>query len=237
VPVRVSGDTRFDRVVFRAARGRQNGAVAHLQQIAGDREVVVGGSTWREDEEILRELQREEDFFLLLAPHEPTSDALTRLLDLFQGSLLLSDIVQHGVGLDNPGEIHTVIVDSVGQLAELYQAGDVAWVGGGFGAGVHSLLEPAAHGLGTFSGPRTGRSTDAAGLEEAGSLVIIRSLADARNRALSILRAPERLREMGRAASAFVEQHQGATDRIVAYLHEHGYLPQSSSKEPVLRNE
>ncbi len=207
--VQVLGDPRYDGVAER---------IANRTPLTPHPTTLVAGSTWPEDESILlrafRQAREERpDVRLMLVPHRP-SDAGFRRIAAQAASLGLPAPVRHrGATDDDP----LAVVDEVGPLAFLYEAGVIAYVGGGFGrAGLHSVLEPAALGLPIIVGPNSTESTDARRLEEVDALARLPA-----DRAVAVLEAwwmewladPEWRREAGAAAKAVVEAGRGAADR------------------------
>jgi 3-deoxy-D-manno-octulosonic-acid transferase len=197
--VQVTGDTRYDQVWRRARavaaddpRLAAVGGPAHAAEPVEDgpaadgpivggpaaarrRFTVVAGSTWPADEAAIADawtmLRRDDpDARLVLAPHEPTAGHLAPLERWSAAAGLACSRLSALVGAPaRVGDPDVVLVDSVGVLAELYAAGDAAFVGGGFhAAGLHSVLEPAAFGIPVGFGPRHGNSRDASLLVAAG---------------------------------------------------------------------
>ncbi|GBD04918.1 3-deoxy-D-manno-octulosonic acid transferase [bacterium HR20] len=139
---------------------------------------IILGSTWKPDLQLWAEAWTRLDqrlrgtVQLVIVPHEPTPKQCAQVLHRFHDALLLSQAEK----LPTPPPV--VVVDRVGMLATLYRYAMAAYVGGGFGAGVHSLLEPAIAGIPIACGPRTERSDDADELRTYGSLRIVRSSDD-----------------------------------------------------------
>lgn len=165
----VTGDPRADSVLARVAAIPSDDPLLALGRGAP---TLVAGSTWPDDEDVLlpafarlRDTYR--DARLILVPHEPREEALTRIERQAQIC-----------GLPHPSRLSAggdpaplLLVDRVGVLAALYGAGSMSFVGGGFGrAGLHSVLEPAAWGAPVAVGPRWRESRDAVLLERAGAL-------------------------------------------------------------------
>jgi 3-deoxy-D-manno-octulosonic-acid transferase len=212
VPVVVDGDTRYDRVIQRAS------AQADLpwfdESLAAGRLTLVAGSTWPQDEEILTEASAIPDLFPVIVPHEPTAPHVAALRERFPGAVTVTEIERGELRSAPPA----VIVDRTGILAALYRVASIAYVGGGFGQGVHSVLEPAAYCVPVIAGPRIGRSRDATALGDAGCLLMIDGR-DALRRTLADLVADEgRRREIGQSGCRFVRERLGATERIVSAL-------------------
>jgi 3-deoxy-D-manno-octulosonic-acid transferase len=114
-----------------------------------------------------------------------------------------------------PPGIRTVLVDRMGLLARLYQHGALAYVGGGFGDGIHSLLEPAAWGLPVIFGPRHTRFPEGQGLIDAGGGFCVRNADELRNVLERLLDDPAALARASAAARWYIAARIGATGRIV----------------------
>jgi 3-deoxy-D-manno-octulosonic-acid transferase len=222
VPVEVSGDTRYDRVAMRA-RAAANFPVFTDVAIGG-RAILVAGSTWPEDEALLEGLHGRDDLLLVIVPHEPTAGHVAALRDRFTGVRTLSELEAEGMDRS----LTTVIVDRTGSLAALYRIGTIAYVGGAFGDGVHSVLEPASYGMPVISGPKVERSRDAVAMRDAGILMVVQSGDELSNVIDALLRDRQQLDDAGTAAGRFVEERTGATGRILGSLHSHGLLPELS---------
>ena len=222
----VTGDAAFDLALERADRARGDGSAAVFRVALGAADGattrLVAGSTWPEDEHALLDAMatvrrnRGPGWQLVIAPHEPTAahvDALVASCTA-RGERVVrwSEIDDAAAGPD----ASVIVFDEVGRLAELYAAGDAAYVGGGLGGtGLHNVLEPAAAGLPVVFGPRHDRA-DARALASAGGGLVTRAgaLADT----LTGLARPPRRRRHARAARAFVEAGAGAAARTADLL-------------------
>jgi 3-deoxy-D-manno-octulosonic-acid transferase len=212
----VMGDARFDQVWTRAA-GVDRDAPLLRAVAAPDRPVLVAGSTWPPDEERLLPAVRAcldagRPVKLLLVPHEPTPEhlkATEALLERHELRHARLSAVEAGAAVD-----HAVLVDRVGVLGDLYGAGDLAYVGGGFGtAGLHSVLEPAAFGLPTLFGPRHANAREAAELVEAGGAWAVEDGGALTRRLLELLGDGAARRAAGERARAYVAAGLGAAER------------------------
>ena len=121
--------------------------------------------------------------------------------------------------------MRAVVVERTGILSALYRIGDIAYVGGAFGEGVHSVLEPAAYGVPVLCGPGIGRSRDAEQMHREGALFVVRDRSELRERVRQLAEEPERREEMGRQVRAFVERRVGGSGRIIDSLRRRGLLP------------
>ena len=208
--IRVTGDTRYDQVWERARRSDRRSPL--LAPLAGERPTMVAGSTWPSDERVLvpafaRARRLEPDLRLLIAPHEPTPEHLAGL----EGRLSAAGLRGARLAAAGDSDPDVVIVDRVGILGDLYGVADFAFVGGGFhGAGLHSVLEPAAFGAPVMFGPRTGGARDAELLIVRGGAAIAATDGAMADRIVEWVRDPVARREAGSRARALVEAGTGA---------------------------
>ena len=213
--LRVTGDTRFDQVLARAARARLVSPL--LAPLSSTRPTLVAGSTWPPDEEVLhgtwRAIRAEmPDARLVIAPHEPT-DAHLKAIEAW--ATHLSGRVARLASADASTDV--VLVDRVGVLGDLYALADVAFVGGGFHhAGLHSVLEPAAYGVPVAFGPRHQGSREAGLLIKANGADAIGSSDELTETLMHWFSDPAEGKRAGANARAFVEGGAGATERSVA---------------------
>jgi len=215
--VSVAGDTRFDRAMERKRNARR----VNLRITKGDRLVLVAGSTWPKDEARLlgglAHLVKEEGLLLIIAPHEPTETRIADLLDWAKSNHLNASLLSQ-LG-DTAG--HVVIVDSVGVLAELYEYGDVAYVGGSFSTGVHSVIEPAIMGIPVLFGPVHKNSFEALELLKFRAAIEVNGSEDFHDSLSTLLRDRDARLEMGARARSYVESQLGATDRCLEAIEEY----------------
>lgn len=222
----VMGDARFDQVLERTASASTSPWPARLA--SGTHFVLVAGSTWPPDEEILLRALREAGprsppLRLVLAPHEPTDEHLreaeARLARLGFTSQRLATVEATPVAAD------VVLVDRVGILGDLYAAADVAYVGGGWGsAGLHSVLEPAAFGAPVIFGPRHTNAREADELVRAGAAFSVDDGEELRDRIAALWEDVASRQRMGDAAAAYVEAGRGAAGRGVEVMIREGGL-------------
>lgn len=209
----VTGDTRYDQVWFRAQRADR--ASPMLERLRSGRPTLVAGSTWPADESVVIpafDAVRKAGVpaRLIIAPHEPTLDHITRIVDAVR-RLQLSF-----ARLDEPnaGEADVVIIDRVGVLGDLYALADIAYVGGGFhAAGLHSVLEPAAFGTPVLFGPRNESSRDAALLAQRGGGAVVTTDVELARRVRLWATDASARREAGDYARALVRSGIGAAER------------------------
>ena len=144
----VSGDTRFDRVLSVAKQKRSFPVVASF---AENSKVLIAGSTWLPDEEMLIQLINKQTPGLkyIIAPHEIDNSRISS----FQSRLCLPSLRFSEATIENIAETKVLIVDNIGMLLHLYQYADIGYIGGGFGKNVHNILEAATFGVPVVFGP------------------------------------------------------------------------------------
>lgn len=142
--VTVSGDTRYDRVAQRAEANTVNPII---ESWAKDNSVFVVGSSWPKDEEIIIPLLNSGKLTdkVIFAPHEVDTKHVKTIIDQIGISYQCYTSIQNGETLQTATQV--LILDCIGVLADAYRFGEIAYVGGGFGTGLHNILEPAAFGL------------------------------------------------------------------------------------------
>lgn len=216
--VSVTGDTRFDQVWSRASGTDVRSPL--LAPFAEPRPTLVAGSTWPSDEAVLLDAWLEvrhhvPNARLIVAPHEPTPRHVERLEHWARAHSL--SCARLGADAARAGEI--VIVDRVGVLGELYAVATVAWVGGGFhGAGLHSVLEPAAFGAPVVFGPRHANSREAGELLGRAAARQVADGAAAAGAVLDWLTNSVARDGAGRAARYYVRAGLGAAERSFALV-------------------
>lgn len=212
--VRISGDTRYDRV------GASKTPLPFMESFVGNRKCVVAGSTWPEDEAVLLEAiaQTPSDWCWLIAPHEMHEDKLLQLMTkLPKGSVRYSQSKTSAFT-----NCPVLVLDTVGMLNRCYAYGDIAYVGGGMGrSGLHNILEPAAEGIAVVIGKNYQKFPEAKALIDLGGVVSITSADDCTNQVLKLMQNDRLRNEKGQVNAAFVTQNQGATEKTISLLNQH----------------
>lgn len=214
--IQVSGDTRYDQVWERAKRSPE---LAIVRSLRSDRPTLVAGSTWPSDERRLLPAWRSvKDRVararLIIAPHEISETHVLALIAWARASGLSVERIDAA----SP-ETDVIIVDRMGILGDLYADGHAAYVGGGFhGAGLHSVLEPAAFGVPVLFGPRNTTSPDALPLAAAGGGAEAVNEAAVTTTLLRWLENETERESAGEKAMAFVKRGLGAAERSYALV-------------------
>jgi len=168
--VSLSGDTRFDRVVRHAAKVKTFESVAHF---CGTAPVLIAGSTWLADERLLKSIiSAHPDWKFIIAPHEVDTAHINEISKLFPDNIRYSELSA------SPQPAQVLIIDGIGLLSSLYQYGNIAYIGGGFGAGIHNTLEAAAFGIPVLFGPKYHKFQEAKDLISIGAAISVASDAE-----------------------------------------------------------
>ena len=210
--VTVIGDTRFDRVVKIAADAKQ---LALVETFAEGKRVFVAGSSWTPDEDIfIKYFNAHKGWKLIIASHEVTEARLTEIQSKFSGKC----VRYTQANMDEAREADCLLIDCFGLLSSIYRYGKVAYVGGGFGAGVHNLLEAAVYGMPVFFGPNNRKFREAQKLKECGGGLEISSYEDFEAK-MDLFDVDENLlAQAGAAAGEYVGGNSGATQKLLAAL-------------------
>ena len=209
--VTVAGDTRFDRchtVAKETKRIMEMEWFVTPKALEQPKPVIVAGSTWPPDEALFaRYMEEREGIKLVIVPHELTERHLQQIYQMFEGRYVRwSEATKHSLATSR-----ILVVDTMGVLSKLYKYATVAYVGGGFGVGIHNTVEPAVYGIPVLFGPNHGKFREAKGLIAAGAAESVSNYAgfrDAMDNALANAQA------MGEAAKQYIESELGATDKI-----------------------
>lgn len=209
----LAGDTRFDRVVELPV---QHKAIPEVEQFVGHRKVIVAGSTWAPDEVLLANLLATESAWkLIVVPHEIHANHIVDIQRLFPGALLFSAFASYSE--DDIKRANVLIIDNIGLLSSLYYYADVAYIGGGFGVGIHNTLEAATYGVPVVFGPKYEKYKEAVDLVTIMAGFSIRNQAEL-NMLFEELQDDAKRVEWGAAAKRYVQQNAGATQIIMKYL-------------------
>lgn len=208
----IAGDTRFDRVHEMASAAPE---YPEILRWSANHSVLIGGSTWPADERVLLGWWNlaPEGWKLLLVPHEVLESHVEAIQRSWPEAELWSK--RHSPGW---GGGRVVIVDQIGSLSALYQYASLAWIGGGFGAGIHNTLEAAAWALPIAFGPIHEKFAEAVGLIHAGAAYSVSSEAGGVDLLLRWTAPDADNRAKGQASAQFVISGRGATEHIISCL-------------------
>ena len=222
--VDVVGDTRFDRVLQIKEAAKQlpiceafRTGVASSQSADvphHDFKVFVAGSSWPPDENIFIPFFNEhKDWRLLIAPHVIAEEHLKLILSLIKGK----KVVRYTQTTpEEAAEADVLIIDCFGLLSSMYNYGDVAYIGGGFGVGIHNTLEAAVWNMPVIFGPNNKKFQEAQGLLNSGGGFEINTYEDFSGLMSSLMNDETFLKQAGDKAGTFVAHLAGATDKVLA---------------------
>lgn len=209
--VTVAGDTRFDRVSDILAARKDLPEIDTF--CSGSSFTLVVGSSWPQDEDVYIDwLKAHPDVKAICAPHEFDSQRLDALLRRFgDGAMLYSRFIAEK---PSPSSVKYLIIDCFGLLSSLYRYGDMALIGGGFGAGIHNINEAAVYGIPVLFGPKHAKFKEATDLIACGGGFEMLDAAGGRAVLDRMLSDENARRKAGMAAGAYIRDSIGATDKI-----------------------
>jgi len=212
--VKTVGDTRFDRVFNRSLAAKETRFIS--KEILKGKKVLVAGSTWEQDEEIIipaftKLAKFDESSLLIIAPHEPTLFNLEKIENEFARTIPAIRLSH----LNNYSNQKIIIVDSIGVLSMLYSYASAAFIGGGFKQNVHNVLEAAIYGIPVLFGPKIENSQEAKKLIESGGAMLIKDKREAYRKIRTLFMDEELRQARGKKSYEYVQTNLGATDKII----------------------
>lgn len=217
--VKVSGDTRFDRVVSILER---DNSLDFIEQFKDNKTTIVIGSSWPKDENLIVNYinQNSNDVKFIIAPHNIKPEQIHSLYkQINKTKFKFSDYSIETLRKPNLENYQVFIIDTIGILTKIYSYADIAYVGGGFGnPGVHNILEPATFGVPVVIGPNYSHFAEATALVNIEGCISIENQTQL-NEAFDLLlhNEDERL-EKGHVCSTFVQMNKGATQTIMNHI-------------------
>ncbi len=215
--VTVAGDTRFDRVLDVRKMARELPILEEFaKNLQGEKQpILIAGSSWPKDEEIFIPYFNEHpEIKLIIAPHEINREHLLDIHSLLKRrSVRLSEANEKTIA-----DKDCLIIDSFGLLSSIYRYGDMAYIGGGFGAGIHNTLEAAVYSIPVIFGPKYQKFKEAKELIAVGGGFSVANDQEFISRLNDLLTYNNLLTAAGEAAGGYVSQNIGATDRILSAL-------------------
>lgn len=213
--VTVSGDTRFDRVI--AARGTHKD-LTDVEIFHQNKKIFIAGSTWPADDDVICKLinQCTDDYKFIIAPHEITESKITALL-----AKINKPVVRYSQFSPDKKECKVMIIDNIGLLSVIYRYGTITYVGGGFGTGIHNILEPATYGLPVIVGPNYKKFNEAESLYKLQGMYVIRNAREIIDVFNHLKYNVEKLLEIKSLNTKYIEQNMGATDIILNQIKMH----------------
>ena len=216
--VMVTGDTRFDRVMQIA---KESKSIPVVREFKNGKKVFVAGSSWLPDEQIfLSYFAQHLDWKVIIAPHVIGESHLEQIMSLLEGRKVVRYTQIEADDAVTLGEAEVLIIDCFGLLSSIYKYGDVAYVGGGFGVGIHNLPEAAVWNLPVIFGPNHQKFQEANELKACGGGIAIEGKEDFHRVMDAFLASEDAMKRAADAAGHYVSSHSGATEKLLKLLRE-----------------
>ncbi len=205
----VSGDTRFDRVAAIAAAAKD---IPPVEKFKGSSLLVVAGSTWKPDEDLLAAfINQSSGVKFIIAPHEVSAANVSRIKQSVTKPVIEYSKVQES----EITSFDVIIIDSIGLLSSLYRYGNIAYIGGGFGVGIHNILEAATFGLPVIFGPNYQKFREAVELATEGGAFPIASESELFRKLNNLLTDKILLEKAAAISQNYVAKNVGSTQLII----------------------
>jgi 3-deoxy-D-manno-octulosonic-acid transferase len=213
----ISGDTRFDRVIDIAEKAEP---VPLIEKFIGNDKAIIAGSTWPEDEEVLKKtIETIDNPYLnlkfIIAPHEISESHLTAIKETFPASIKLSELA----AIKRP-EANILIIDNIGLLSRLYKYAHITYIGGGFGKGIHNTLEAAVYGKPVLFGPVFHKFKEAADLISQEGAISVNNAEECIVAMKELLQDKEGRLKFCNNSRNYVYANKGATDKVIRFIQE-----------------
>ena len=212
--VSLAGDTRFDRVVEIA--NQENKLPQEIIDFCTNEKIIVAGSTWEEDEELLVHYANVHPHIkFIIAPHDIDKERINEVKKVFKNALTFSQLLKG----EKANQI--LIIDNIGMLAQLYKLANITYIGGGFNdSGIHNILEAAVYGKPIVFGPAYEKFAEAIALVDRGGAFSVDNALALEALLDMLIGDNELLKSTSLTSKNYVMEMQGATKIIVKYLYE-----------------
>ena len=205
-----AGDTRFDRVAMIARNGK---AMPLIEQFKGNNHLVVAGSTWKPDDELLVEyIHTHPEIKFIIAPHETKQANIDRLISQLKTPFICYTAATEESVMNK----QVLIVDTIGILSSVYRYADLAYIGGGFGVGIHNTLEAAIFGMPIIFGPNYLKFNEATTMVKLGVAFPISDYSKLKSVLDSLLSDTDKREKIAATCVNFTQQNLGATQTIIS---------------------
>jgi len=214
--VTICGDTRFDRVNQITSSSREFPVIS---KFSGNSFTILAGSTWPPDEEILAaSVKNFSKVKLVIAPHEIHKEHISKIQEMFKGYRVLKfseckDL--EDTALENA---NVLIIDCMGILSSIYRYGSFAYIGGGFGVGIHNILEAATYGIPVAFGPKYHKFKEARDLVALQGASSVRSQEEFYSLLDKLVKNRNVVEERGKICLKYVQDNLGATKKIISIM-------------------
>ena len=206
----IAGDSRIDRVIQNSASTFAN---PKIESFCANKKIIIAGSTWEKDQEILIEfIRKNNSWSLVIVPHELGSNKLQKL------HVQLSDLnycFYTDNDINNISSKQILVLDTIGMLSKVYRYADITYVGGGFGKGIHNILEPASYLKPVIIGPNYKKFKEARELVEAGVVGVVRNSEDLEKVIKDFTNKTNQLRNI---LKLYLETNKGSVKKILDFI-------------------
>ena len=215
--VTVSGDTRFDRVY---AISKENKSFPLIENFIKDKKVFIAGSSWEKDEELIYELYSEEQkaksekgnsLKYIIAPHNIDEAHLNSIIKKFNGKATRYSKLE----INKVHETDILIIDTIGMLSQIYKYATITYIGGGFGSGIHNILEAAVFGKPIIFGPNYQRFLEAKELIELGGAFSIDNSVKLIETTKKLLEDDQFIEKTNKITLNYTLENLGASEKIL----------------------
>ena len=204
-----AGDTRFDRVAEIARNGKD---IALVENFKGNRQLVVAGSTWKPDEDMLiKYIHAHPEIKFIIAPHETKRGNIERLISQLKTPVVCYTEATQETVMNK----QVLLVDTIGLLSSVYKYADLAYIGGGFGVGIHNTLEAAIFGMPIVFGPNYLKFNEATSMVKLDIAYPVNDYSELKTILDSLLTDSEKRKKITSACINFTQQNIGATQTII----------------------
>lgn len=218
----LSGDTRVDRVIEIA---HQNVNFPEVESFCKDHFVLIGGSTWPPDEQILIPAfydlkQSYSHLRCIIAPHQANEKSIQRIISLLQNFQLkhIRYTQLQNYSSEELNSADVLLIDTIGILNKIYRFAQIAYIGGGFSDGIHNILEPAVYGLPVLFGKKHEKFYEAAELLKTKAAFEIHNKDELQTQVSEWMNKKESYKNAQNALQKFITTHQGAVEKTMKVL-------------------
>lgn len=213
VNVESSGDTRFDRVCEQASLKKE---IPLIEIFKSKNRLLIIGSSWPADIEVIQSgLLEYENLKIIIAPHEIKQEEIASLEKKFSGKTMRFSKASN----TDLSQFQVLIIDNIGMLSSLYQYADLAYIGGGFGSGIHNVLEAVAFGVPVIIGPNYTRFKEARDLVKMDCAFSVKDSNEFTNKVRKLLSDDLLRKSISQKTRQYVLSNAGATNKILQYCH------------------
>lgn len=208
--VTISGDTRFDRVMTIANNAKSFTEIEKFCE--GNQKIILAGSSWLADEKIIQQAVKNLDIKLIIAPHVVGENHINEIQQLFPEAILYSELA------NNDKKSNILIINCIGILSNLYQYCDIAYIGGGFGVGIHNTLEAATFGKPICFGTNYHKFQEAIDLINLKAAYSISNQEELKQVLETLLHNEKIYNQSAEASKDYVKTKIGACKKIIEHL-------------------